>query len=612
MFGSRISVVAFPMLVMKLDNSPVVAGLVSCAAILPSLLVHIPAGVLVDRWKPLRVLMVSEIGRGFASAAIVLAVLLTDGRPSIWLLIPAMIAAEILEVFATLAEGRCASSIVDRDDVPRAQAYLQARVHMAVLGGRPAGIFLFLLAPVLPFLADTLSFTCSVLSLIAVRRAYDSLRGPPERLPMTRLLDELRDGFRELECDRHAAQTMALTAGTTLIAQALLMVFLAEAHAHQFPETAMGLVLAASGAGGVVGSAVAGRVPRLVHRCWPKIQMCACSAALAMLLAFGWRSSLAAIAVLGTFGFTGAIGNVTFTSYLVQTFPSRMLARVSSIGQVLAIGAMGLGPVLGGTAADRYDAVRAIRLLFGMAIFMLLVSIRNQEIRMSTGRRAVSSASRATVALGSTALWGTVLWGTLLWSTVLGSTALVGAARPGWVRAWLAPWRASLLRENDPNRRRSAGIQGALSQVVPDRPGPAGRARGGAVIHSSRASPIPPVPPALAARLPPGSRPWLAAWKKAGVRGGRSVTGYENGVCHDKIGSLEGRGYRAALQLAHASCGEQQGDRWHPKTASQGDSPRTSGSCASALACRATRLLSASAATSCGGLPSAMSSTTTG
>jgi len=54
MFGTRISVVAFPMLVLRLDGSPFVAGLVSCATILPSLLAYIPAGVLVDRWKPLR------------------------------------------------------------------------------------------------------------------------------------------------------------------------------------------------------------------------------------------------------------------------------------------------------------------------------------------------------------------------------------------------------------------------------------------------------------------------------------------------------------------------------------------------------------------------------
>ena len=262
MFGSRISVVAFPMLVLSLDGSPLVAGFVSCATILPSLLAYIPAGVLVDRWKPLRVMLVSEIGRGIASSTIVV-MLLFSGRPSILLLIPAVIIEQILEVFATLAEQRCASGIVARDDVPRAQAYLQARVHVAVLAGRPVGLFLFVLNPVLPFLADAMSFACSVLSLLAVREMSDGLRAPPDLFRVARLLDDLRDGFRRLERDERAPRTMVLMAGTTLIAQALLMIFLAEAHAGQLPATVMGLVLAASGLGGVVGSAVAGRMPGL-------------------------------------------------------------------------------------------------------------------------------------------------------------------------------------------------------------------------------------------------------------------------------------------------------------------------------------------------------------
>jgi MFS family permease len=460
MFGSRISVVAFPMLVLRLDGSPLVAGLVSCATILPGLLAYIPAGVLVDRWKPLRVLLVSEIGRGIASATIVV-MLLFGGSPRIFLLIPAMVAEQILEVFATLAEGRCTSSIVARDDIPRAQAYLQARVHIAVLVGRPVGLFLFVLNPILPFLADALSFACSALSLIAVQEMSDTLRSTPQRLPVARLLDEFRDGFRELECDKHAARTMVLMAGTTLIAQALLMIFLAEAHARQLPATAIGLVLAASGVGGVLGSAVAGRVPRLAQRNWLPVQLCAWSAALAVLVSIGGRSSVAAITVVAIFGFTGAIGNVTFTSYLVQTFPSSMLARVSSIGQVLTISAMGLGPMLGGMAADRHDASKAMGVLLSIAIFMLLISVRSHGFRLGIGRRTAGPAERAA----------------LVW--------------PGWVTARLAPWWSSGRREHDVNPCLQASDLGMSFRVVLDRPGPAQSGYPESVIHSSRAGPIP-------------------------------------------------------------------------------------------------------------------------
>ena len=36
----------------------------------PSLLVHVPAGALVDRWDPRRAMLVSEVGRGVAIAAV--------------------------------------------------------------------------------------------------------------------------------------------------------------------------------------------------------------------------------------------------------------------------------------------------------------------------------------------------------------------------------------------------------------------------------------------------------------------------------------------------------------------------------------------------------------
>jgi len=201
--------------------------------------------------------------------------------------------------------------------------------------------------------------------------------------------------------------------------------------------------------------------------------MCACSAALAVLVSTGGRSPVAAITVMAVFGFTGAIGNVTFTSYLVQTFPSSMLARVSSIGQALMIGAMGLGPVLGGTAADRCDAAKAIGVLLSIAIFMLLISVRSHGFRLGIGRRTVGPAERAA----------------LVW--------------PGWVTARLAPLWFSGRREHDVNPCWQVSDLGRSFRVVLDRPGPAQSGYAEPVIHSARAGAI---PPALAQGLHEVSR----------------------------------------------------------------------------------------------------------
>src|ERR1700745_1105467 len=74
MLGSRISTVAFPMLVLHLNHSPMTTGLTAFAVIAPSMLVYLPAGVLVDRWNPRYVMLVSEMLRGIAIAAVIILV----------------------------------------------------------------------------------------------------------------------------------------------------------------------------------------------------------------------------------------------------------------------------------------------------------------------------------------------------------------------------------------------------------------------------------------------------------------------------------------------------------------------------------------------------------
>jgi len=63
MLGTRMSNIALPMLALYLTGSPVAAGWTAFAATAPSFLVYMPAGALVDRWHPRRVMLISEFGR---------------------------------------------------------------------------------------------------------------------------------------------------------------------------------------------------------------------------------------------------------------------------------------------------------------------------------------------------------------------------------------------------------------------------------------------------------------------------------------------------------------------------------------------------------------------
>jgi MFS family permease len=386
MFGSRISTIAFPMLVLHLSGSPFVAGLVVCAAITPSMLAYIPAGVLADRWNPKPVMLVSEIGRGIAIASVV-APLAFGRRPSVYLLILAMVVEEVLEIFSTLAERRFFGRLIERDKVSRAQARraqarIEVRTHAAVLAGRPVGPYLYELKPILPFLADAVSFVASVLSIVCIVDQNKDWNIIPDH-PRTKtkkakgwLRKDIGGGILWLYRNKYARITIELMAGTTLISQALILIFLTEAHTQQLSSFAIGMGLAASGAGGVLGSIVSGRLCERVKSFWLQIQMCAWSAALALLAISGGRSFLWIAAAMTILGFTGSIGNIEFSSYLVQNVANGMLARVVSIGQVLAIGACGLGPLLGGIAIQGWGAQGAVLLLFIVTAVLAIYSFR--------------------------------------------------------------------------------------------------------------------------------------------------------------------------------------------------------------------------------------------
>jgi MFS family permease len=55
--GTRITGVAYPLLVLALTHSPAKAGIVGFAQSLPYMLFYLPAGALVDRWNRKRVML---------------------------------------------------------------------------------------------------------------------------------------------------------------------------------------------------------------------------------------------------------------------------------------------------------------------------------------------------------------------------------------------------------------------------------------------------------------------------------------------------------------------------------------------------------------------------
>ncbi len=381
MLGSRVSTIAYPLLVLALAGSPVVAGWATFAATAPSILVYLPAGALVDRWDPRGAMVFSEFGRGAAITTVV--VMLATGHASVPLLVAVAVIDGILQVFSVLAERRFVRFLVEPDEAASALARTEARTHIVVLAGRPLGGLLFGLGRALPFLADMLSFAVSVFTLLRISKMRQA--GRPERASYRHLGREIRQGLRGLHCNPFARMALPLAAGTTLIGQALIMVFLAEAHARHLAPVAVGIVLAASGAGGALGSAAASRLFSCFGYSLLKIQMYTWAGAFAFLALWGGRSFLGVAVAIAITGFAGALGNIALNTYLVRETAETMLARVMSVGSLMSFGGLALGPLLGGVFTGRYGAQAAMVMLFILTAFLAAAAAVAPSTRNPSG-----------------------------------------------------------------------------------------------------------------------------------------------------------------------------------------------------------------------------------
>ncbi|GLZ75503.1 MFS transporter [Actinorhabdospora filicis] len=163
--GTQVTQIALPIAAITLlDATPWQLGLLAAAQYLPFLLVGLPAGVWVDRWRRRPVLVTTDLARAAVLAVLPLAYLF--GGLHLWMLYPVGFAVGILTVFFDIAHQSYLPSLVDRDHLVDGNGKLEASYQGAQLAGPGAGgvIVQVLTAPVALF-ADAVSYLFSALLL---------------------------------------------------------------------------------------------------------------------------------------------------------------------------------------------------------------------------------------------------------------------------------------------------------------------------------------------------------------------------------------------------------------------------------------------------------------
>ncbi|MFB9236504.1 MFS transporter [Plantactinospora siamensis] len=352
--GDGATMVAGPLLVASRTADPALIAGAVLAQQLPWLLFSLVSGAVVDRLDRRRLIVSVNLGRCLVLAALTGAIV--AGIAGIRVIYLAFFLLGTGETLADTASSALLPAVVPADRLEQANARLMATFVIGnQLAAKPLGAYLFVVAAALPFGFDAGTFGLAALLVAALRWRPVPEPGPagggPDRPVRRRLAAEIVEGVRAL-WSLPALRMLAGCMGVLNVAFcAAFATFVLYARDRLgLAPMGYGLLLTASAAGGLLGTALA---PRLRARFGVAALLRA-----GLLVEVGTHTVLAttrtpwvAGLILTVFGVHTMVWGVLVASLRQRLVPDRLRGRIGSIYSLLDLGGAALGTALGGVLA---------------------------------------------------------------------------------------------------------------------------------------------------------------------------------------------------------------------------------------------------------------------
>jgi MFS family permease len=360
--GSAVTQLALPLLaVITLEASTFEVGLLTACTNLAFLVVALPAGAWVDRWRRKPVLVCGDFGRVVLLGSIPLAQALGVLQlPQLYLV---AVLAGVLTVFFDVAYQSYVPMLVEPMELVDANGKIGAsQAFGQVAGPSVAGVLIGSIGAAYAIVIDAASFLVSGGLTSAIRRIEDK----PEPRPSHRSLrDDIRDGLSFVVGHPILRRIVGCTGTSNFFSSAFLAVeavFLVRVLGAS--PGVIGLVFSLGSVGGLIGGAFAGRIARRVDSArviWMSIVVTGPFQFLAALAIPGWG-----VALVGISAFAMSIGGVVYNSaqvsYRQAICPAVLLGRMNASVRFIVWGTMPLGG-LAGAIAGALIGVRATVIL---------------------------------------------------------------------------------------------------------------------------------------------------------------------------------------------------------------------------------------------------------
>ena len=232
--------------------------------------------------------------------------------------------------FFNIAETGAIRQVVPRPQLPDAMARDGARRYAGVLVGPPLGGALFGIARVLPFAADCVSYAFSVVTLLAMRAPFQE-----ERVEAPgRLRSQFAGGVRFLWEHAFLRSSAVMFAAGNFAGSALFLLLVVVARQQGYSAGTIGLLVAAIGAVGVVGSFVAPPLQRRVSM--RTIVIGNQWLGLALFAFVAYPHAWVLVVAFVPFGLFNPALNAVVIGYRMAITPDALQGRVNSVARFVA------------------------------------------------------------------------------------------------------------------------------------------------------------------------------------------------------------------------------------------------------------------------------------
>lgn len=346
--GDGVTMVAGPLLVASLTRDPALIAGAAFVQSLPWLLFSLVSGVWVDRADRQRLIVSVNVVRGTALGGLCLAV--AAGTATIPLIYVVFFLLGLCETVADTASVARLPAIVPPERLGAANARLMATFTIGnQFVAKPLGAWLFAVAAALPFGVDALTFVVAAVLVAAMRPA------PKEPVrPRGDLRADIAEGVRGLWSHRLLrALALSMGVGNVAFCGAFAAFILYARERLGLTDVGYGFLLTTFAVGGVLGTAVAGRL-QTWFGAGRMLRAGLVVEVLTHLTLAITRQPWVAATILTVFGVHTMVWGVIVTTLRQRAVPDRLLGRVNGAYALFDAGGASLGLLLGGVLARAF------------------------------------------------------------------------------------------------------------------------------------------------------------------------------------------------------------------------------------------------------------------